>query len=41
MDPRAFFSMLARYSRVANTRLYASCAQLDDSPLDLHRIVNP
>jgi uncharacterized damage-inducible protein DinB len=31
MDPRAFFSMLARYNRVANRRLYASCGQLDDS----------
>jgi uncharacterized damage-inducible protein DinB len=31
MDPRAFFSTLARYNRVANERLYASCARLDDS----------
>jgi uncharacterized damage-inducible protein DinB len=31
MDPRAFFSMLARYNRIANERLYATCGQLDDA----------
>lgn len=30
MDPRAYFRMLARYNRVANERLYAACAQLNE-----------
>src|SRR5579863_3699419 len=29
MEGRAYFRMLARYNRIANERLYASCAQLD------------
>ena len=31
MDLTAHFRMLARYNRVANERLYAGCAQLDDN----------
>jgi len=30
MDLTAHFEMLARYNRIANERLYAACAQLDD-----------
>jgi uncharacterized damage-inducible protein DinB len=31
MDLTAHFQLLARYNRIANERLYASCAQLDDA----------
>jgi uncharacterized damage-inducible protein DinB len=31
MDGRAYFRMLARYNRIANERVYASCAQLNDA----------
>jgi len=31
MDLTRHFQMLARYNRVANERLYAACAQLDDA----------
>jgi len=31
MDLATHFQMLARYNRIANERLYASCAQLDDA----------
>jgi uncharacterized damage-inducible protein DinB len=31
MDARAYFGMLARYNRVANERLYASCAELSET----------
>jgi uncharacterized damage-inducible protein DinB len=31
MDLTAHFQMLARYNRIANERLYATCAQLDDN----------
>jgi uncharacterized damage-inducible protein DinB len=30
MDLTTHFQMLARYNRIANERLYAACAQLDD-----------
>jgi len=31
MDLTAHFQLLARYNRIANERLYAACAQLDDA----------
>src|SRR5947207_14042606 len=31
MDLRAHFQMLALYNRIANERLFAKCAQLDDA----------
>jgi uncharacterized damage-inducible protein DinB len=31
MDLLTHFQMLARYNRIANERLYAACAQLDDA----------
>ena len=31
MDLATHFQMLARYNRIANDRLYAACAKLDDS----------
>jgi uncharacterized damage-inducible protein DinB len=31
VDLPGYFRLLARYNRVANERLYAACAQLDDS----------
>ena len=37
MDLTAHFQLLARYNRIANERLYAACAQLDDETYRLKR----
>ena len=31
MDLTTHFQMLAKYNRIANERLYAACAQLEDA----------
>ncbi|HXH47791.1 MAG TPA: DinB family protein [Terriglobia bacterium] len=37
MDLLRHFQMLARYNRIANERLYAKCAELDDTEYRRHR----